>query len=108
MSGKKDLPCESDFEVNSQCVLCKELIVIPSEYVFAVSGSDGTIENEGDFVCFDGTLLSDDADDFDNRAEIWRDICRRKMQEAYTEFMEAQKMSDQGETDCHAAAGGSQ
>lgn len=87
---KSGLLCEKDdFKIGSYCLKnsCKyfSYTIAPNE--IAYSNDKGIVENELDFVGFGGEMNPEDNDKIEECIDKWHEICTRKIDEAYEEYM---------------------
>lgn len=66
----------------------------PNEFCFA--GELGEVHDQESYIGFGGEMEPDSCDEEDRKRLIllWQQICKKKIQEAYEEYMKAQREDD--------------
>ena len=87
--GNKNNPCKNKMTIGVHCFICPHFSYAESPNGIAYSNEDGLIESEEDWIGFGGEMFPQQHDDEKRCIEIWHKICRKKIAEAYDEYMEA-------------------
>ncbi len=74
------------------CFECPNFSCGISSNELAYSNEDGIVETMEDWIGFGGNMLPDNMDRYDEFKEIWKEICRKKITEAYDEYMKFLKL----------------
>lgn len=85
--GEEIYPCENSFGLGIHCFKCSQFSFCECPNEIAVSGEKGSIECDEDCIGFGGDMEPDTLQNRDKCISIWRNICRRKIKEAYDEYM---------------------
>lgn len=85
----RNFPCSNTFQMKAYCFHCPEFSYARSENELALSGADGTVERIEDWIGYGGDMEPDNLESYEEWAEIWTDICKRKIQEAKAEYIAA-------------------
>lgn len=87
--GNSVNPCNDKRTIGVYCFLCSHFSYTESPNGFAYSNAYGLIESEEDWVGFGGEMFPQHLDDEKKCIEIWHKICRKKIAEAYDEYMKS-------------------
>ena len=85
--GEDAYPCKGTLTLGIHCLKCPLFSYAECPNEIALSGKDGVIEKQEDFIGFGGEMEPEDIERRDKYIAIWNDICRKKMNEAYNEYM---------------------
>ncbi len=85
--GEDAYPCKGTLTLGIHCLKCPQFSYAECPNEIALSGKDGVIEKQEDFIGFGGEMEPEDIERRDKYIAIWNDICRKKMNEAYNEYM---------------------
>ena len=85
--GDEIHPCENTFKLGIYCFKCSQFSFCECPNEIAISGEKGLIEHDEDCIGFGGNMEPDTLQDRDKRISLWRSICRRKIREAYDEYI---------------------
>ena len=80
-------PCEDTFHIGVHCFECPKFSYTYCPNEIAISNEKGIIENFDDLIGFGGVMETDDDAINEARIHLWREICRKKIGEAYAEYM---------------------
>lgn len=83
---REDVPCKGGLNIGIHCLLCPRFSYAECSNELAICGSHGEI-GQNDFIGFGGDM---EPDNMENRKECidrWKEICRKKIDEAYDEYM---------------------
>lgn len=84
---EKDNFCENTLHMGVHCVQCSHFSYSKCPYEIAVSDNEGVIVCQEDFIEFGGDMEPVDLEKRDDCISIWKNICRKKINEAYDEYM---------------------
>lgn len=86
LKGQKNNICGNTFKIGVDCLECSHFSysICPNE--IAISDNEGVIVDQGDFIGFGGDMEPKDLDKRDNCIGVWKNICRKKINEAYDEY----------------------
>ncbi len=79
--------CNNNFEMGIQCINCPQASYVPCPNELALSNNKGVVESVEDFIGFGGDMEPTEICEEEERIRIWRDICKRKIKEAYEEYI---------------------
>lgn len=85
--GKVNDCCKNALKPGIHCLECPHFSYTKCPNEIAVSNNDGLIECSEDFIGFGGEMEPEDLQKRDDYISIWKDICRKKINEAYDEYM---------------------
>ena len=78
---------ENSFILGIYCFKCSRFSFCECPNEIALSGEKGLIEDDEDCIGFGGDMEPDALQNRNKYISIWRNICRRKIKEAYDEYM---------------------
>ncbi|MBN1054011.1 MULTISPECIES: hypothetical protein [unclassified Clostridium] len=87
----EELPCyKYNNKMGVYCLehTCKYLSYTESPNEIAYANEHGVVEDELDFVGFGGDMNGNDDNKTKELIEKWNKICRKKIDEAYEEYMD--------------------
>ena len=84
--GEKSVPCEGKLDLGIHCFGCPLFSYAQCPNEFAVSGNDGGVDR-GDFIGFGGDMEPISIVERDKYIDKWIKICKKKLDEAYNEYM---------------------
>ena len=87
VAGEEIYPCENSFILGIYCFKCSRFSFCECPNEIALSGEKGLIEDDEDCIGFGGDMEPDALKNRNKYISIWRNICRRKIKEAYDEYM---------------------
>lgn len=85
--GEKEAPCEGTLVFGVYCLECSRFSYCKCPNEIAISNEEGLIETLEDFIGFGGEMEPEDIEKRDEYIAVWKDICRKKIKEAYDEYM---------------------
>lgn len=78
------LPCNGSFVMGVNCFDCKQFSFTSVENELLFSDKNGIAK---EIIGFGGAMDPDNYDDIDKYLDLWENICKRKINEAYDEYM---------------------
>lgn len=78
-------PCNGTLKLGVHCFECSKFSYTFCPNEIAISDEKGTVE---DYIGFGGDMEPIKAEKREKYVNIWKKICKEKMNEAYDEFME--------------------
>ena len=84
--NETECPCKGTLECGVYCFQCPRFSYTECPNEIAVSGNNGIIESEDDFVGFGGDMEPDNIEKREFYIDIWKRICQKKIDEAYREY----------------------
>lgn len=85
--AKKNNVCQNTFNIGIHCLQCSHFSYSKCPNEIAVSNNKGVIEGQEDFIGFGGDMEPEDLDKRADYISIWQNICRKKINEAYDEYI---------------------
>lgn len=85
--NKKMYPCKNTFRIGIYCLNCSNFSYTQCPNEIALSNNNGIIQDIEDFIGFGGAMEPNDLQKREEFLALWRKICRKKIQEAYDEYM---------------------
>lgn len=85
--GEKGYPCQSTLKLGLHCLGCPQFSYTKCPNEIAISNDDGLIKSQEDFIGFGGEMEPEDIKNRDVYISVWNDICRKKINEAYDEYI---------------------
>ena len=82
-----NLPCNNTFKMGTHCFKCLKFSYAEAPNEIAISNDDGIVESLEDFMGYGGDMEPSDELSRGICLKTWAEICRRKIQEAYCEYM---------------------
>ena len=86
--SEMDCICENTFKLGIHCLSCPQFSYSQCPNEIAMSNHDGVIEKSDDFIGFGGDMEPSNDESQEVWIDLWRIICKKKIKEAYTEYME--------------------
>ena len=77
---KKYACSENKGKMGFYCLECSKFSWTDAPYELAYTNKDGVVEEIDDMIAL--------SDEYSHKSDIWRDICRKKIKEAWEEFNE--------------------
>ena len=85
--GEEIHPCKNTFKLGIYCFKCTQFSFCECPNEIAISGEKGLIEDDEDCIGFGGNMEPDTLRDRGKCISLWKSICRRKIKEAYDEYI---------------------
>lgn len=85
--GEKDYPCENTLKLGTHCFKCSNFSYTKCPNEIAISNDSGLVECQEDFIGFGGEMEPKDLQKREDYISIWKKICRKKINEAYDEYI---------------------
>ena len=85
--GEESCPCESTLSLGTHCLECSYFSYTKCPNEIAISNDNGLVECNEDFIGFGGDMEPDDIKKREEYINVWRRICRKKINEAYEEYI---------------------
>ena len=85
--GEEIHPCKNTFKLGIYCFKCTQFSFCECPNEIAISGEKGLIEYDEDCIGFGGNMEPDTLRDRGKCISLWKSICRRKIKEAYDEYI---------------------
>lgn len=86
-SGEGDYPCENTFNLSRYCFRCPQFSYSDCPNEIALSNDSGLVECQEDYIGFGGDMEPENKEKRDEFISIWKNICRKKIDEAYEEYI---------------------
>ena len=83
----QEYPCEGTMKLGVYCFLCKQFSYAECPNEIALSDSDGVVKKSEDYIGFGGNMEPNEAEKMEMYVKVWQEICRKKIDEAYQEFI---------------------
>lgn len=93
-SGKKgnvQTPCKGNRKMSYDCFDCSYFGIGTCPFEICITDSEGIARTEDEWIGFGGEMNPEDWELEKIYKEKWREICKRKIAEAYEEFMDYKK-----------------
>ena len=85
--GEGSYPCEGTLTLGLHCLGCTQFSYSKCPNEIAVSNNDGLVKSQEDFIGFGGEMEPKDIEKRDEYISIWKNICRKKINESYDEYI---------------------
>ena len=88
--GKKkeeNNPCKNTLELGVHCFECPYFSYMNAPNEIALSNDSGLVECQEDFIGFGGDMEPEDLQKREDYISVWKNICRKKINEAYDEYI---------------------
>ena len=84
--GHSVYPCKDTLEMGIHCLMCTQFSYVESPNEIAISESNGSIE-EDSYIGFGDEMEPQDIKKREEYINSWKEICKKKINEAYDEYM---------------------
>lgn len=84
--GEENRLCENTLSLGIHCLQCSHFSYTKCPNEIAVSNDNGLIECAEDFIGFGGDMEPDDFEKREEYINVWKRICKKKINEAYEEY----------------------
>ena len=85
--GQKNDSCKNTLKMGVHCLQCSYFSYSKCPNEIAVTDSEGVVEFQEDCIGFGGDMEPENIKKRDDYISIWKDICRKKISEAYDEYI---------------------
>lgn len=82
-----DYLCGNTLKLGIHCLRCPQFSYSECPNEIAISDNDGLVECQEDYIGFGGDMEPEDLEKRDDYIAIWKNICRKKIDEAYEEYI---------------------
>lgn len=85
--GAKNCACGGTLTFGLYCIRCPQFSYTECPNEISLSNKEGLIGEQEDFIGFGGEMEPADIEKREEYISIWNSICRKKIKEAYEEYM---------------------